>query len=342
MQLQQILMRIFASYENERTISAAFHILQGKRSGTTIQDVGLYRLFDYFGILKKLPRHDFDEAVKRMQHDQMLQVYENGQFTIMENGKRLLQQPFSLYFDGWHYRGNEHIFFDRLSLVIQTLSYQAAGIKAFAPITRDENVQQFCRKFFMFHQFPKVKLQQQLREELLINLQAADLSETQLEILTKRLHGANVFGFTWSQIAEQYQLDVLSCQLLYISALHKFISQIEHTGELLKPLTHGIKVTNVLTESAQLTADLYMKGRSLEEVANIRRLKLSTIEDHLVEFAMYEPSFSIEQFIAADDCHAVIRAAEQMMTKRLKVLKDAVPHLSYFQIKLALTKGGVR
>ncbi|MER2000833.1 MAG: RQC domain-containing protein, partial [Lysinibacillus sp.] len=92
MLFQQLLMRIFAKYENERTISAAFHILQGKRSGTTMQDVGLYKLFPYFGILRKLPRTQFDSYVQQLIADRYITVNENGYFTITEMGRAFLEK----------------------------------------------------------------------------------------------------------------------------------------------------------------------------------------------------------------------------------------------------------
>lgn len=339
MLIQQVLMRIFAKYENERTISAAFHILQGKRSGTTMQDVGLYKLFPYFSIFRKLPRKEFDRLVDELKQSDCINVHENGHFLITAKGQALVQQPFEYYLDGWHYRGNEHMFFGRLSLIIQALSHQAAGDKAFAPIERDEDIQRFSRKYLMHHQFRQKPLQQPLREELIHGLENAALTEEQLNIVTQRLHGANVYGYTWSQIAEQTGRDVLSCQLLFISALHKLLREIE-TNEypMLKTLTHAVKTTNVLTDSAQLTANLWLKGRSLEEIAQIRRLKMSTIEDHIVEFAMYEPSFSIDAFISKEDCQKVQLAIQTYTTKKLKSLKEAVPHLTYFQLKLALAK----
>jgi len=49
--IQQILLKIFHIFQNERTVSAAFHLLKGKRSGQTIQDVGFLnfiRFLDYY------------------------------------------------------------------------------------------------------------------------------------------------------------------------------------------------------------------------------------------------------------------------------------------------------
>ena len=340
--MHQLLMHIFAKYENERTISAAFHILQGKRSGTTMQDVGLYKLFPYFGIFRKFPRQEFDRLVQQLQHNDYIEIEDSGHFRLLPKGRESLQEPFDLYLDGWHYRGNEHLFFGRLSLIIQALSHQAAGHKAFAPIERNEAIQQFSRRYLTYHNFHTKPIQQAFREQLLACFEDTQLTDEQLNIVTQRLHGAEVFGYTWAQIAENCERDVLSCQLLFISALHKILYQLEQQHySMLQPLVYGVKITNVLTESAQLTANLLLQGRTLDEIAQIRRLKMSTIEDHIVEFAMYEPSFPIDVFISQQDREKVYEAIDSYMTKKLKVLKEAVPHLSYFQLKLALAKEGI-
>lgn len=342
MLMHQILMRIFHKYENERTIYAAFHILQGKRSGTTMQDVGLYKLFPYFGLLRKLSRKDFDQYCQQLVANGLLSVNEDGHFQLTTQGQVFVQEPFHYYFDGWHYRGNEHVFFARLSLIVQALSHQAAGHKAFAPVERDEAVQQFTRRYLAYFEFQKNALQEPFREDLLRCFLDANLSEEQLNIVTQRLHGADVFGYTWQQIAEHVGRDPLSCQLLFISALHTMLQQLEQeTYPMLSSLTHGIKTTSVVTESAQITANLLLQGRTLDEIAMMRRLKMSTIEDHVVEFAMYEPSFDVSAFVSLEDCRKVHEAMDGYMTKKLKILKEAVPHLSYFQLKLALAKEGI-
>ena len=63
MLFQQILLTILSTFQNERTISAAYHLLKGKRSGQTIQDVGLFKLYQFFGLLPKLSRKKFEEQL---------------------------------------------------------------------------------------------------------------------------------------------------------------------------------------------------------------------------------------------------------------------------------------
>ena len=54
MNLSSILLTIISRIDGERTIYAGLHLLRGKRSGQTLQDVEYYGLKDFFGILPKL------------------------------------------------------------------------------------------------------------------------------------------------------------------------------------------------------------------------------------------------------------------------------------------------
>ena len=101
----------------------------------------------------------------------------------------------------------------------------------------------------------------------------------------------------------------------------------------------NIRVEVVLTASTNSTAQLYRAGRTLEEISHIRRLKMSTIEDHIVELAMNEPNFSIEPFVTNEEQKQILDAVENYDTKRLKTLKELLPQLSYFQLRLTLAKG---
>ena len=66
MNLSSILLSIISRIDGERTIYAGLHLLRGKRSGQTLQDVEYYGLKSFFGILPKLTVERFDEAAKEL------------------------------------------------------------------------------------------------------------------------------------------------------------------------------------------------------------------------------------------------------------------------------------
>ncbi|WP_342544868.1 helix-turn-helix domain-containing protein [Lysinibacillus sp. FSL W7-1291] len=340
----QILLQIFQKLHKERTISAAYHVLRGKRSGQTIQDIGLFQLHPYFGLLPKLPRATFDEAVTLFMQYSWLNVQESGHFYMEKLGLQRAQQTPTFFFDGWHYRGNEHVFYARLSLLVQSLSHQTATVRSFSPISRDPVIQAWVRSFLQEHHYKEGHLQQQLVVECTNVLQTIPVSDVNKQLVLYRLSGYRLPGWTWQQLAFERKENVLDSQLAFIETLHILLNEVQqklNDYPLLGRVAEGLKVTILLTDSAQQTAQLYEQGYSMEEIVQKRKLKQSTIEDHFVELAMYEPNFSIGPFVSYEEAQKVWQVSKQYQTKKLKILHGALEDMSYFQLRLVLAKGEV-
>ncbi|MFC7685151.1 helix-turn-helix domain-containing protein [Ureibacillus sp. GCM10028918] len=338
----QILLQIFYNFNQERSISAPFHLLRGKRSGQTVQDVGIYHLHNYFGILPKLSRNMYDKELSVLIEDQYLVVKDDGFYELTKKATERIIDMQSLSFDGWHYRGNEHEFFSRLSLIVQTLSHQKANQMTFIPIQKEEQVQQWTRNFLKANHYQDGQLQQSLLIEINNSLEQTAIEELGKNILMLRLSGFESAGLTWQQISFQVNLNEMDLQLTYIASLHNWINEIlVYSGQfpLLFQMVEDIRIKNPLTGSAFQSAELFNNGHSIEQISRIRRLKMSTIEDHIVELAMNEPQFNVEQFVSGEDIKKVLTAVDDYNTRKLKVLHEVVPHLSYFQLRLVLARG---
>ena len=340
---QKILLQIFHKLNNERTVSAAYHLLRGKRSGQTIQDVGLFQLHAFFGLLPKLPRATFDAEVTTFIQYGWLDMQESGHYRLKKLGLQRAAQTPDFLCDGWHYRGNEHVFFARLSLVVQSLSYHRAGIRSFSPISKDPYVQAWVRAFLRDHAYQTGHLQQQLLDECEKVLVTLPLSNASKQLVLYRLSGHGIAGWTWQQLASERKEAVLDSQLAFIEVLHTLLNEVNtvKTYPLLGKIAEGLRVKVLLTDSAQQTAHLYEQGYLLAQIVQMRRLKQSTIEDHLVEIAMNEPNFSIGAFVSYTDAKKVWQASKQLQTKKLKALYEAVEGMSYFQLRLILAKGEI-
>ena len=65
--------------------------------------------------------------------------------------------------------------------------------------------------------------------------------------------------------------------------------------QLLSKVITNIKVSTYLTESTVKTKELFERGMSMQEISQIRNLKMSTIEDHFVEISINDTAFPIER-----------------------------------------------
>ena len=99
-----------------------------------------------------------------------------------------------------------------------------------------------------------------------------------------------------------------------------------------------------MTQSTKTTLRYIQEGKNLGEIAEIRRLKVNTIEDHLVEIVLSEKDFPISDYVTIEDEREIAEAIKELGTKKLKAIKQMVDNkqISFFQIRLVLAKIGER
>lgn len=339
MDFLKVLCILFSRLHNEKTPSAAFHLLRGKRSGQMMQDVAYYEVHSFFGILPKLPKEVFDDGVHELLEKKYITIDEQSILQVTPKGEEFVRSARTLYFNGWNYRGREEVFFARLSLIVQTLSHFKEGVKNFMPVQRDPDIQQFVKSFLRHHPIQAQAFSLQLKDELQLALNECQMDKVQKMILTHRLIGFQTTGWTWNQLSEQLAMPSINVKLYYIESLHMLLETIlaHQNYPLLKKIAHQIKIEDHLNYSTQRTKVLFDQGCTLEEISAIRQLKLSTIEDHIVEIALDNEHFPFEKFVSKEESIHVQKKATELETKRLRRLKEFFPQLSYFQLRLILS-----
>lgn len=333
----KLIVSIFARYNNQRGSSAVYHLFKGKKSGQTIQDVGLFQLYPFFSITPKLTKAQYDTYIEEIFNAQFILLTEEN-VVVTDKGRQLIEDFRPVGFDGWHYRGRELSFFKRLALVVQTLS-NAPHTMRFLPIEQDGVTQRFVKDYLRYHDFQQPAFQQQFTTQLMELVASLPVEERSKQVLSYRLSGYQQSGYTWQQLAVFLDEDILSLQLRFTSCLHSMINEVRNYP-LLADLAQNIRIEQLLTQSTQKTADLFYKGYSLEQIAQYRRLKTSTIEDHLAEMAMNDPQFPLTQFVPEELVLAIRKRTKQLQTTKLRIIKESVPQASYFQIRLVLAVKG--
>ncbi|WP_019415238.1 helix-turn-helix domain-containing protein [Paenisporosarcina sp. TG20] len=344
MLFQKIILHIIDTMNEERTISAPFHIIRGKRSGQTIQDVKSYGLTKYFSLFPRLSIQIYDQNIQQMIQSGWLTINDTAIPKITILGKQKLKDLPILKLNGWLFRGNERTFFQRLSLVTQTLSHVKAKSLSFTPVQKDEKIQIWVRQFLKSFPYKSDEFIQSYYLEIMSCLKSDNLSDLHVSILSHRLAGFEVSGVTWQQLSNVLNEEQIDLQIYFYEGLHILLDEISTNKSLvlLPKMSEGIKSTTPLTDSAKRTADLYKQGYSFEQLISMRQLKTSTIEDHFVEMALNDPSFSIQIFFGKEDLSILIQQIKNQRTKKLRTLKEIFPLYSYFQLRLLLAVGGAQ
>src|SRR5690606_37294425 len=125
----------------------------------------------------------------------------------------------------------------------------------------------------------------------------------------------------------------------FLNNLHYMIETIWNEQEkfsLLHTLIENRQM--MLTSSSEQTFQLLNQGYSIDEIAKIRRLKRSTVEDHLVEITLKDSSFSIDTYVSTDVQRKILDVTYNNKERKLSVIKQRVPEAEYFEIRLVLSK----
>ncbi|PIC63281.1 hypothetical protein CSV79_12755 [Sporosarcina sp. P13] len=339
MTFKSVLLTMFQRLHGERSAQGVYHILRGKRSGQTLQDVEYYQLKSFYSLLPNLSAVDFQHAIDRLVSDGLIRI-EDHLVYFTEKSERD-HVDYGWRFNGWDYRGKEREFSKRLALVVQTLSNIRIGENMFMPIQKELPIQQFVKEFLRNYPIPIRELSRILRGELERVMLESQLTELQCIILSNRLTGYRLTALTWEQLADQLNVSSTTVQLTFLESLHIVMDFIYEQEEfpLLNNLAAGCRVDTYLTHSAERTKYLFEDGYSIEQIASLRNLKMSTIEDHFVEMAVNMKHFPFEEFVSQEQIDDVWRHIDRLQTKRLRVLKEHCGGLTYFQLRLIIIYG---
>ncbi len=329
----------------ERTTSGLYHLLTGKKSSQTVQDGKLFGLSHLFGTFQGYKYATFIEKIHEFKKKGWVHLEENQKAILTELGEstlleKLEKNPIPNALDGWRYGDIARVFWRRFSLFTQTLSYLLADDRKFHPIQNDPQVLAWVKHHFPKMQQERSRVSHHIHKELKFILQGFDTKTA--ENLVFRLTRYNRVGRTSSQMSDDLSMDTMECHIDFQAALHDLI-RIVMDGRSQFPSLYlfisDLESKYTLTESTRKTYELIEAGYPHEKLPRIRNLKMSTIEDHIVELAIHVDDFQIEPFISDEDQVKIMESSRRLNSKKLKeIKKDLDEEFTYFQIRLTLSK----
>jgi uncharacterized protein YpbB len=333
--------------KDERSIYSLFHLFQGKKSSQTIQDAHLYKLTPFFRALPFLTRIELETIIKELTSRGFLEQVASENFQLTKEGERELYEfPKCMtippkFLEGWKYHHLTTLFWERLSLLVQVSSNLINKNKGFIPIQNKQETQDWLKKFLKMQNTNRFELAEQLYTELIKCLHEEKSIEP--AVLVLRLTGHNKIGLTSDQAAERLEMTNTHYHLEFLNILHymiKTLSITQNAFPLLSSLVQDVQKEVPLTLSTEKTFQLLEKGYVPNEIAAMRNLKMSTIEDHIVEIALHVKEFELNRYVQPDIEKRIMEVASKTSAKKLKQIREHVDGANYFEIRLVLARNG--
>ncbi|GGE55709.1 helix-turn-helix domain-containing protein [Priestia taiwanensis] len=344
-ELHFLLMKMMKQIAGDRTIYGLYHLLKGKKSSQTIQDASMYGLLPYFRIIPSLTRPVFDEHITYLRQRGYIKAKENSVYELTDSGlAHLLEQekiaPLPTKMNGYKYSDVAMTFWRRLSLLVQTISHMKQGSKTFQPIIQDEETTKWVKQFLLHSGYMRDELAEKVHEECYRFL--VTRSEEEATIFVLRLTGHDRIGWTNEQIGRKLGMHSWRVYFIAQQLLHEWIRIIRQRGEYaLLAYICPAEETMLLSHSTKTTYELLQKGFSIDDISKRRGLKRNTIEDHIIEIALYDRQLNIELFLSKEKYKRIEGAYHTYKTRKLRQLKEALEDdISYFEIRLVLARIG--
>lgn len=328
----------------ERSSSSVFHLLNGKKSSQTIQDSHLFQVDSFFNTAHSLSREQYENILTKLINHDCIYYGSNQQIVISEKGHLLVKELYSTYpflkrLQGGKYH-NSMQFWERLSLLTQVCSNLVNKQTKYIPVQKNKDTQNWIKYLFATSEDSSGNFPHMLLTELQAILEKLEM-DIDPTVLVARLSGFQSIGLTEMQTIDMLGLDENSYRFQFQTLLHCLLRSIEMNPSAY-PLLAKIAVTDELqqlTASAKKTYELLIKGKGIVEIGQIRRLKQSTIQDHIVEIALFIPTFNIDRFVDQPLQERIKEAIHQASSKQLRKIREII-EVDYFQIRLVIAKCG--
>lgn len=323
-------------------LAQLIHVFRGRRTPSMLYLVEKYRLFSAFGLLPKLKRQQLNDCLELLVKKQLL--LEKGEGYILTEAGNLAakayfeKHTFPSAIQSMEYAKARQPLWERFQLLVQVFSERTYKNSLYTPVVKHPSHQEGVRIWLQKQQKESQELTKLWIEETISFFQS--LGDNRSNLLVNQLAGHGRSGKTKRQVAEKYELTPFECQLLIEDTLEEGIFLIRNKKwTLLSSLLEDIQKETYfgLTDSTLYTAKCLAKGYSIEIVARMRKLKESTIKEHVLELALIQPNFSYQQYIPKkyyDELTTLLKGYPNLSYKEAREQIDGVEFLHYRLVQL--------
>lgn len=283
-------------------VSTLYHLLKGKRTVSVLMSGFLFDNFFCFQLFPELREEAFYQILQQLIKDGCLDFYEESlEARLTDKGRQRLQKnslhidSYTNHLNGYKYGKTEMEMWRILQFLVQVTSHLSYQNNRYIPLEASPKYQLKIKK--LLTEIDRKNVGSLMKNEW--SLIFDRLSEEESSFLVQQFS-----GYQWNGKAEQQLLPDFSAfqKAVYRKNIyhHLFscIEELEENAVLKKAVGESIEKNK--NQSMLRTRELWSEGHSPAEIAGIRRMKPSTVNDHFLELAMSERGYAFDQFIPSE------------------------------------------
>lgn len=280
----------------DRRLRVIENVLVGKRSVSTLYWGMRYQRLDWLGYNRQVTRQEMDQATASLVKQQLITVTDN-QARLTQTGQAAQKTFLATRYQPQAFTTRLTVdvatFWQRLLLAVQVVSEASYQERHYYPLQMPWTVKRFIKRWYQRYRATNLSTEFQTTLKQFL----AEQDDQLAVIFSQSLSGHAQPGTTIMQLtrltgrtaAELMQIRVdLTC--LFVQWLQQSTTE---TSPALVALLAELEQSPV-SQSAQETLLAFNQGVQLTVISQKRRLKLSTVREHLLEAAIFLPVAAVD------------------------------------------------
>lgn len=331
-------------------VSSLFQLLIGKRTSSVLTFGFFNNLLNHFGLFPKLKEVRFYELINELVNCGYIEKVEPGMFKITQQGVAFVaDNPVNIEnVNGVKYSSISNDYLELLFFATQIISEYSFKNSHYMPLI-DTNYRQYKMKQWFLRNKKNVNaLPNDFYQEWLSLISEMPENVAEPIQMINLLSGNNQIGQTFNQVFNGKNANDITIYLKKVNISHYVVRTIE-SQEQKYPLFFDIyKEMNTFTgnHSARESYSLSKQGQSVEKIMGIRKLKRSTVVEHLIEGLILDENpydLSIigkKDYVFLKDFEHVHSDYKTWVFKELKDEKQDLIFFSFRAYQITKMKGG--
>ncbi|EOH98621.1 hypothetical protein UAW_01217 [Enterococcus haemoperoxidus ATCC BAA-382] len=311
--------------------STLYHLLKGKRTSSVLLYGFLYENLRFFQLFPLLSDKQFHTIIKELGKQDLLNLTSDGEAQITSKGIQVAVYDvhhFS-WINNYRFGKTDETIWRLLQFTVQVVSNLSYTNKHYVPLEQSPLYQKQVKMYIK--SMPKAQLIETVKKEW--TLLFSHLTNDEANFFAQQFSGYQQIGKTSFQLMKDDD-NTFERQLYKKEKLHHLLDTIclMPDGSFLKKLVLPLVKQNENKSMSETSS--YMKTQlPIEALAQKRRVKISTIKDHLMELALTK-DFPFERFISKETEQFLFEYPKPYQEWTYRSVKQNSPELDYFEFRL--------
>ena len=311
--------------------STLYHLLKGKRTSSVLLYGFLYENLRFFQLFPELSEKQFDILLDNLVKQELLSKTSDSEVQITAKGLQSLTHEKDHYswIDNYRFGKTDEMIWRLLQFTVQVVSQLSYNNKNYLPLEQSPLYQKQIKTYIK--SLPKARLIETVKREW--SQIFSVLPEEEADFFARQFSGYQTIGKASFQLMNE-QETVFNRLLIKKEKLHHLIDTILLMPDVpfLKKLILPLVKQNE-NKSMNETARYLSTQLSIDALAVQRKVKLSTIKDHLMELALTK-DFPFERFISRPTYACLRDHSKPYQDWTYRLVKQENPEVDYFEFRL--------